>query len=227
MLPAPRFHLHQQALPQGPRGYSNRIEGLHQLDRLAENRRGLFSSCSSREGGGCAPLAGAGVCPERSCEEALQQFLVGREQIPIFVEIADDILGGIPQLPRNAERAKLPRKVVAERTGLRKKILERRFVAQLETVGGAKAGIEVVLKIRAKIDFVEGILLLPRGFDLDSATLRSRSASRPAISSSRGTFSSTSSRTGFSTISALIISLSSSLFSARTLTICIRPGVRI
>ena len=46
-------------------------------------------------------------------------------------------------------------------------------------------------------------------------------------SSSIGTDSSISSRTGFSTISASIISFSSSLFRARTLTICMRPGVRI
>src|SRR4051812_46866878 len=57
--------------------------------------------------------------------------------------------------------------------------------------------------------------------------LRSRSSSLRAISSSKGMEDSSSSSTGFSTISAVIMSLSSSLLSARTLTICTRPGVRI
>ena len=60
-----------------------------------------------------------------------------------------------------------------------------------------------------------------------SAAGRSRSSSRRPTSSIKGTESSSSSRTGFSTISAVIMSLSSSLLSASTLTICTSPGVRI
>ena len=65
------------------------------------------------------------------------------------------------------------------------------------------------------------------GFSSAAAAARSRSSSRRPTSSRRGTESSSSSRTGFSTISAVIMSRSSSLLSASTLTICTRPGVRI
>ena len=128
-----------------------------------------------------------------------------------------------------AQSSQLPRQVIGQSRRLGEKVLKRGLLAVL------------ILRLRA----------IARDRDNPGSTIRNRSprmdpsvrppalrlasrhdpavslrSSRPATSSSIGTDSSISSRTGFSTISASIISFSSSLFSARTLTICIRPGVR-
>jgi hypothetical protein len=131
-----------------------------------------------------------------------------------------------------SQRSQLPRQVIGQGRRLGEKVLKRGLFAVFILRLRAIAGIKIVLEIRSEIDLLERVLgrgrrapRLPAGRS-KLQPLQPLLVLRPATSSSIGTDSSISSRTGFSTISASIISFSSSLFSARTLTICIRPGVR-
>ena len=161
--------------------------------------------------------------------ESIDQLIMTGRQVPIFIQVADDELGSDLQLRLQSQCSQLPRQVIGKSSRLRKKVLERRLLAVFIFRLGAIARIKILLKVRPEINLVERVFGLSR-WRPSSASSRSggcRSCScRLATSSSIGTDSSISSRTGFSTISASIISFSSSLLSARTLTICIRPGVR-
>jgi hypothetical protein len=161
-----------------------------------------------------------------------QQFFVAGNQVAFFVQIPNDQLSGLVHRRAHGNRAQLPEQVVAQVPRLGQEVLERRLLDLFHFSRTAIAGIQIILEERAKIDLFERILLFIRdgSQDLFGCRLggeRSRSSSWRPTSSSSGMESSNSSSTGFSTISALIMSLSSSLLSASTDTICTRPGVRI
>ena len=161
--------------------------------------------------------------------ERLDQLIMTGREVSVFIQIADNELGGHSQLRLQRQCSQLPRQVIGQSRRLGEEVLKRGLLAIFIFRLGAIARIKVVLKVRSEINFVKRILGCGRGLRRPNIQpLRGcRSCScRLATSSSIGTVSSISSRTGFSTISASIISFSSSLLSARTLTICIRPGVR-
>jgi hypothetical protein len=128
-------------------------------------------------------------------------------------------------------RTDLPGEVIGQSCRLGEKIFERRALDFFHLAAGAITGIEIILEERSEVDFLEGIFLFDGGDGILFVGSRwRRGRGLPLFvptSSINGTDSSSSSRTGFSTISLLIMSLSSSLLSARTETICTRPGVRI
>ncbi len=57
--------------------------------------------------------------------------------------------------------------MVGEGTGLREEIFKRGLVADLEVVGRAEAGVEIILKIGAEVDLVEGVFLFAEGIGGD------------------------------------------------------------
>ncbi len=66
--------------------------------------------------------------------------------------------------------------MIGEGAGLGKEILKRRLVGLLKTVGRAEAGIQIILKVGAKVYFVERVTLvaLRLGRDLFYAALALR-----------------------------------------------------
>ena len=158
--------------------------------------------------------------------QRLHQFLVTCRQIAILVQIADYQVRRQANPSGQAHRTQLPLQMVGQRAGLRQKILERGPVDTPQSWSSAETRVrdspESSCRSRSR-----------RRGPSPSARARSRSPrriarARPPVPPSPRSWppdSSTSSRTGFSTISALIISFSSSLFSASTLTICTSPGV--
>src|SRR5882757_1984982 len=54
--------------------------------------------------------------------------------------------------------------MVTQPARLRKKVLKRRLVRLLEVRGSFESRIEIILKVAAKVDLVEGVLLRPFAF---------------------------------------------------------------
>ena len=86
-----------------------------------------------------------------------QQLVFGGDQVAVFVEIADDQLGGAVHVFFHVQRAQLPHQMVGQSRGLGEEVLERRLLAVFHLDGGAQAGIEVFGEERAEIDFFEGV----------------------------------------------------------------------
>jgi hypothetical protein len=83
--------------------------------------------------------------------------LVGRKhQVPVPVQVADDGLRRVPHRLGQGDQGKLRMQMIAERDRGGEKRLKRRLfdVFRSRTL---VAGIEILVKVGAKIDFVEGI----------------------------------------------------------------------
>jgi hypothetical protein len=89
-----------------------------------------------------------------------QQLLIGRQQVAIFVQVADDILRCLAKSGRDAERTELPGEMVGKGIRLGEEVLKGRFFALLEAVRGPEAGVEVVLEVGPEIDLREGVFFL-------------------------------------------------------------------
>ena len=159
MLPALRLHLQQQTFPQIPCPHPNRIE-LHHHSPGFRHQSLRFLSRHRR-------FALPKLTQQRPC-----QFLIGRRQIPVFVQVPNHDLRRYPQRFLHRQRAKLPVQMVAQRARLRQKMLERRLVDLFEIRSRPKPRVQVVLKVAAEIDLIEGVFLGPltfRGDLLDAA----------------------------------------------------------
>src|SRR6185312_11282662 len=77
-------------------------------------------------------------------------------EIAVFVQVADDGLGGVAHFFRYRLDAQLPAQVVGEGGGGAEKVLKRRPFNVL-ALGALIAGIEVVLEEVAVVNFLEGI----------------------------------------------------------------------
>ncbi len=95
---------------------------------------------------------------------AFQQLVVGRRQIAVLVQVADDVFGRLPHCGREAQRTQLPEEVVGQRGGRREEILNRGFLDLLVVVRRAETGIQIILEIGPKVDLVEGVFLFGLGF---------------------------------------------------------------
>ena len=111
--------------------------------------------------------------------------------------------------------------------GLGEEVFEGGLFVQFVVVGRAEAGIEILLKVGAEVHFFEGVGLFSLGVgdDLLGGPFALRLLAGDIVEQGNVFFQLL--KTGFSTISVLIISFNSSLFKASTLTICMRPGVSI
>ena len=91
--------------------------------------------------------------------------LIRHGQVARFVQVAQDDLCRGTQFRPQRHRSKLPEQVVAQRLRARQKVLKR---GRIHIFKGAAArtetGVQVVLKVAAKVDFVERILFRPLGF---------------------------------------------------------------
>ena len=122
----------------------------------------LLTDCSQSERRGFLHhhLLGYRICLGWSGSNYAHQFIVACDQVSILVQIADDEFGSLSHLSTNRDRAQLPHQVIRKIAGLGKKIFERRAFDIFHFARAAVAGIEVVLKERAKINLFEGIFLL-------------------------------------------------------------------
>ena len=211
-----RRDLDQQAFAQVARAHAGRIEMLHQLDGAAHQLERAASSdvAVPRPARLREPAQNAAAS-----SSSLAARYPSSSRLPMTNSAASC------SCALQAQSSQLPRQVIGQSRRLGEKVFKRGFFVLFILRLRAITGVKILLEVRSEIDLVEGIL--GRRGSRSPPAPRSRRSSRPATSSSIGTVSSISSRTGFSTISASIISFSSSLLSARTLTICIRPGVRI
>ena len=91
-----------------------------------------------------------------------QQFLVAGNQIPFFVQISNDHFGGLVYRRTHRNRAQLPQQVVGQISRLRQEVLERRLLNLFHFARAAVARVQIILKERSEIDFLERILLLVR-----------------------------------------------------------------
>ena len=122
--------LQQQALAQVARAYARRVERLHNVQGFLDRFQLV--------------LAQAGDLLER------------RRKVPVFVQVADDGFGRVPDIVGKHAHAELRMQVVGERHRRRKERFERRLFHRL----GGRAlipGVEVLVEKRSEIDLVEGV----------------------------------------------------------------------
>ena len=84
-------------------------------------------------------------------------------EISVFVQVADDEFSSLSHFRTHRQRTQLPREMVGECRGFGEEVLERRPLDLFHLAAAAIAGIEILLKERAKIDFFERIFLFRRG----------------------------------------------------------------
>ena len=92
-----------------------------------------------------------------------EKLFVAGDQVSVFVQVADDQVGGFAHFGAQAERAQLPGEVVGKVRRLGEEILERGTLDVLHLAVGAVTGIEIVLEERAEIDLFERIFLFDGG----------------------------------------------------------------
>src|SRR5208283_2003542 len=88
-----------------------------------------------------------------------QQLIIARYQVAVFIQIADNQVGGLAYFGTQAQGTQLPSEVVGQIGWLGKKVLKRRPLDLLHFAVRAIAGIEIVLEERAEINLFERIFL--------------------------------------------------------------------
>ena len=146
-------------------------------------------------------------------------------QIAVFIEVADDHFGDFAHRFVANRDAQLPGQMVGQALRRGDKFFERRLFDHFVLAAAVSAAaIQILVEEGGDVEFVERIGGLGLrnffGFGFDEGLFA-------VILARRGLSSVISSSIGLATISWVIISRSSRRFSARTLTICTRPGVRI
>ena len=136
-LPPLRADLDQQALLQIARPHPHRVEVVHNLPR----RRHILQRLP------------------RIPRQRPSHLQVGRRQIAILVQIPHHQLRRGPHPRRKRQRPQLPGQMIAQRTRLRKKMLERRFVGLFKVRRRLIPRIQILLEVAAKVDLVERVLL--------------------------------------------------------------------
>ena len=91
-----RLDLHQQAFAQASRGHAYRIEILHQVHCLSQQRGG-----GTRHGGGSRI---------KLTHKARQQFLISGHEVAILIQVAHHIFSGVAQVAAQIQRTQLPKK---------------------------------------------------------------------------------------------------------------------
>ena len=149
-----RGNLNQKALAQIPGTHPSRVKMLHQVNAAPQqfNRRGLISEAVP-------------VGRRTHCELAVSrgQFFLACGQVPVLIQIADDQLGGVVQVRRQAQSSQLPRQVIGQSRRLGEKVLKRGLLTVFILRLCAIAGIKIILEVRSKIDLVERVLGCGRG----------------------------------------------------------------
>src|SRR5579872_2837513 len=90
----------------------------------------------------------------RRCDT--QQFIVARDQVTIFVQVADNEVGSFADLRTQAQGTKLPGKVVRQVRWLRQEVFKRRPFDVFHLAMGTVSRIEIILEEGTEINLFEG-----------------------------------------------------------------------